>query len=143
MQVRDIMSSPCEKIDFNATIAQAAQQMKSCDVGILPVEKDDEIVGVITDRDIVIRVLAEKLDPGTTLVNKVMTSEVITCREDADIGEAATLMEDKRIRRLVVLDRSDTMCGILSVADFAVRGRDEHLSYEVLEKVCEPAQSSW
>jgi len=143
MQVKDIMSSPCEKIDFNATITQAAQKIKSSDVGILPVEKGDEIVGVITDRDIVLRVLAEKLDPKTTAVNKVMSTDVTTCYEDDDIRDAARLMEDKRIRRLIVLDRNDSLAGILSVADFAVKSKDEHLSYEVLEKVCEPAQSGW
>jgi CBS domain-containing protein len=143
MQVKDIMSSPCEKIDFKATIAQAAQKMKSSDVGVLPVEKGDEIVGVITDRDIVLRVLAEKMDPDTTAVNKIMSSDVMTCYEDDDIRDAARLMEDNQIRRLIVLDRNDSICGILSVADFAVKGKDEHLSYEVLEKVCEPAQSGW
>jgi CBS domain-containing protein len=143
MQVKDIMSSPCEKIDFNATITQVAQKMKSSDVGILPVEKGDEIVGVITDRDIVLKVLAEKLDPNTTAVNRVMSSDVTTCYEDDDIRDAAKLMEDRQIRRLVVLDRNDSLTGILSVADFAVKGKDEHLSYEVLEKVCEPAHSGW
>ena len=143
MQVKDIMSSPCEKIDFNATITQAAQKMKSSDVGILPVEKGDEIVGVITDRDIVLRVLAEKLDATKTPVSKVMSTDVTTCYEDDDIREAAKLMEDRQIRRLIVLDRNDSLSGILSVADFAVKGKDEHLSYEVLEKVCEPAHTSW
>ena len=143
MQVKDIMSSPCEKTDFNATITQVAQKMKSSDVGILPVEIGDEIVGVITDRDIVLRVLAEKLDPNMTAVNRVMSADVTTCYEDDDIRDAAKLMEDKQIRRLIVLDRNDSLSGILSVADFAVRGKDEHLSYEVLEKVCEPARSSW
>ncbi len=143
MQVKDIMSSSCEKIDFNATITEAAQKMQSSDVGILPVEKADEIMGVITDRDIVLRVLAEKLDPKTTAVNKVMTTDVITCYEDDDIQDAAKLMEDNQIRRLLVLDRNDSLAGILSVADFAVKGKDEHLSYEVLEKVCEPVHSSW
>jgi CBS domain-containing protein len=143
MKVKDIMSSPCEKIDFNATITQVAQKMKSSGVGILPVEKADEIIGVITDRDIVLKVLAEKLDPKTTAVNKVMTTDVIACYEDDDIRDAAKLMEDNQIRRLLVLDRNDSLSGILSVADFAVRGKDEHLSYEVLEKVCEPARSNW
>ena len=143
MQVKDIMSSPCEKIDYNATITQVAQKMKSSDVGILPVEKGDEIVGVITDRDIVLRVLAERRDPGTTAVSKVMSTDVTTCYEDDDIADAAKLMEDKQIRRLVVLDRNDSLAGILSVADFAVKGKDEHLSFEVLEKVCEPAHSGW
>lgn len=141
--MKDIMSSPCEKIDFYVTVTQAAQKMKSSDVGIFPVEKGDEIVGVITDRDIVLRVLAEKLDPNTTAVNKVMTSDVITCYEDDDIRDAARLMEDKQIRRLVVLDRDDSLSGILSISDFAVKGKDEHLSYEVLEKVCEPAHPGW
>ena len=137
------MSSPCEKINFNATITEAAQKMKSFDRGILPVEKGDEIVGVITDRDIVIRVLAEKLDPKTTLVNKVMSTDVITCQEDDDIKDAAQLMEDKQVRRLLVLGSDGYLAGILSISDFATKGRDEHLSYEVLEKVCEPTHSNW
>ena len=137
------MSRSVEKIDFNATVSEASQKMKSCDVGVLPVEKNDEIVGILTDRDIVLRVIAEKLDPKSTAVGKVMTSEIFSCQEDDDLRDAAQLMEENQIHRLIVLDSIDSLCGILSVSDIAVKGKDEHLAYEVFEKICEPAQSSW
>jgi len=143
MQVRNIMSSPVEKISSSATITQAAQKMKSQDVGILPVEKGNQIVGVITDRDIVTRVLAEKLDPDTTQVDKVMSYNVISCYEDDDIHQAAELMEEKQIRRLLVLGTDDSLTGILSISDFATKSNNVHLSFEVFEKVCESSPSEW
>jgi CBS domain-containing protein len=138
MKVRDIMSSPVEMIAPDAMITEAAEKMKSSDVGVLPVEKDGDIVGMITDRDIVVRAIADKLDPQKTPVSKAMTFDPICCSEDTEMEEAARMMEVKKIHRLLVLD-DDTVSGILSIGDIAIKMRDEHLLYEVLEKVCEPS----
>ena len=139
MKVRDIMSSPVEMIAPDAMITEAADKMKSYDVGVLPVEKDGDIVGVITDRDIVVRAIADELDPHKTPVSKAMTFDAMCCSEDTEMEEAARIMKEKKIHRLLVLDESDTVSGILSIGDIAIKMNDEHLLYEVLEKVCEPS----
>jgi CBS domain-containing protein len=139
MKVREIMSSPVEMIAPDAMITEAAKKMKSSDVGALPVEKDGDIVGMITDRDIVVRAIADKLDPQNTPVSKAMTFDPICCSEDTEMEEAARMMEVKKIHRLLVLDDDDAVSGILSIGDIAMKMGDEHLLYEVLEKICEPS----
>jgi CBS domain-containing protein len=138
MKVREIMSSPIVIISPDEMISEAAEKMSSYDVGVLPVKQKNKVVGMITDRDIVIRVIAERLDPKTTMVKQAMTREVMCCSEEDDVETAARMMEDRQIHRLLVLGSDDTLVGILSVADLACRAKDEHLTYEVLEKVCEP-----
>lgn len=143
MKVNEIMTSPVEVISSDATITNAAEKMKSFDIGVLPVMKEDEIMGIITDRDIAIRVIAEKLDPQKTQVQKVMSTDIWTCSEDTDIEEAARIMEEKQVHRLLVLGEDGSLTGILSVGDIATKTKDEqdHLLHEVLEKVCIPAHS--
>jgi CBS domain-containing protein len=111
--------------------------MKELDVGTLPVcGDDDRLVGMVTDRDITVRAVANGRDPKTTLVNDAMSPGVVTCYEDQDIDEAARLMEDRQIRRVVVLDHDQRITGILSLGDLAVSGSSERsLAGEILEAV--------
>jgi CBS domain-containing protein len=139
MKVKEIMSSPVETISSDATITQAAEMMKSFDVGVLPVEQEDEVVGTITDRDIVVRIIAKKLDPENTPVSRAMTADPTCCAEDTDMEEAAKMMEEKKIHRLLVLGSDNEIAGVLSIGDIARKMKDEHLLHEVLERVCEPA----
>lgn len=140
MKVGDIMNSPVEMISSDAMITEAAEKMKSCDVGVLPIiKKEDEIVGMITDRDIVVRVIAQNLDPKSTPVTEAMTPEPLCCFEDTDMQEAAKMMEDKQVHRLLVLGSDNEATGILSIGDIATKMKDEHLLHEVLETICEPA----
>ncbi|NLX06591.1 MAG: CBS domain-containing protein, partial [Phycisphaerae bacterium] len=94
----------------------------------------------ITDRDITIRVTAEGLDPTTTSVSEAMTEGVVHCREDESIERAAELMEERQIRRLVVVDEDNRPVGIVSLGDLAVRVHDDRLTGEVTERVSEPAK---
>jgi CBS domain-containing protein len=139
MKVRDIMSSPVEIISPDAMITEAAEKMKSQDVGVLPVEKDGDIVGVITDRDIVIRAIADEMNPQKTPVSRIMSADITSCSEDTEMEEAAKIMKEKQIHRLLVLDDSGVISGLLSVSDMARKMNDEHLLCEVLEKICEPS----
>ena len=139
MQVSEIMTFGVEMIDADATLLDAAQKMRSLQVGALPVWHGDHLAGMITDRDIIIRGLAEGKNPSTTLVKTVMTPEVFYCLQSDDVYEAARMMEEKSIHRLLVVDSNERPVGFLSLADFAVKTRDEHLAWEVLEKICEPA----
>ncbi|HUW19163.1 MAG TPA: CBS domain-containing protein [Sedimentisphaerales bacterium] len=139
MQVTEIMTRGIEMIDADASLTEAAKKMRSLNVGALPVSKGDSLIGMITDRDITVRVIAEGRDPKTTHVRDAMTPEVCHCRDDEDVYEAARMMEERSIHRLLVLDRNDKPVGFVSLADFAVKTRDEHLAWEVLERISEPA----
>ena len=141
MQVNEVMTRGVACVRPNDTIAAAAQKMKDLDVGVLPVCGDhDRLVGMITDRDITTRATAGCCDPGGTCVRDAMTPHIVYVFEDQDVKEAARLMEENQIRRLVVLNRDLRLVGIISLGDLAVKTRDEGLSGETLEQVSEPAQ---
>jgi len=125
MLVKKAMSSPVISTTPEATIRDAAERMRTHRVGALPVLLEGRPIGIMTDRDIVIRALAA---PGFALgldtsVNDIITRKVITCFYDQDAKEAAALMGEERIRRLLVIDRSGAPVGILSIGDIA-----EHVS---------------
>lgn len=108
MIVSELMTPAAECISPNATIQEAAARMKLLDVGALPVYENEELIGMITDRDITIRAVSTGSDPCGTSVRDVMTrGGVIRCFGDDDIYDAARLMEENQIRRLVVLDRNE------------------------------------
>jgi CBS domain-containing protein len=139
MQVKDVMTRGVECVAPEATLQDAAEKMKTLDVGPLPVCENDRLVGMITDRDITVRATAEGEHPWTGRVREVMTPGVVYCFEDQDVAEAAHLMEEKQLRRLVVLNRDKRMVGIVSLGDLAVRTKDEHLGGKTLEHISEPA----
>jgi CBS domain-containing protein len=138
MQVRDVMTRRVEVIRPDSTLQEAAEKMKDLDVGPLPVCEGDRLVGMITDRDITVRGVAEGQDPWTDHVCDAMTKEVIFCFEDQDVAEAARLMKDKQVRRLVVLNRDKRLVGIVSLGDLAVDA-DEEVAGNTLEGVSQPA----
>lgn len=140
MRIHEIMSENVQCVGLETTIEEAARKMRSLDVGPLPVcGDDDRLAGMLTDRDIVIRAVAEGRDPHTTVVREVMTPDIHFCFEDQDVAEAARLMESKQIRRLVVLNREKRMVGIVSLADLAFKTQDEMLAGEAVEAISEPA----
>ena len=141
MRVSEIMTCGVECVRPTDDLARAAERMKKLNVGSLPVCGDnDKLVGMITDRDITIRGTAEALPPRLGKVQDVMTPDVKYCFEDQDASEAAGLMEQNQIRRLVVLNRDKRLVGIVSLGDLAVKTADDRLSGAALEQVSEPAQ---
>jgi CBS domain-containing protein len=140
MQIKDVMTRGVEVIRPEDTLQEAARKMKSIDVGPLPVCDGERLVGMITDRDIILRATAEGRDPKTTPVKEAMTPGIVYVYEDQDLDEAAQLMKERQLRRLVVLDRNKRLVGILSLGDIAADTRDDKLSGDVLEKVSEPSE---
>jgi CBS domain-containing protein len=138
MQLKDVMTRNVEDIPPQATLKQAAEKMRSLDIGALPVCENNKLVGMITDRDITVRAVAAGQDPNRAQVCDAMSSQLFFCYEDEDVRKAAELMEQKQIRRLPVFDRNQHLCGIVSLGDIATRIRDDQLSGEVLEQVSEP-----
>src|SRR4051812_32266960 len=142
MQVKDVMTRGAECARPDDTLQEAARRMKDLDVGPLPVCGDnDRLVGMLTDRDIVVRAVAEGHDPRTVKVRDAMTEGVSYCFEDDDVAEAARLMREKQIRRLVVLNRDKRLAGIVSLGDLAVQtGGDQPVAGKTLERVSQPSQ---
>lgn len=138
MQVRDVMTKNFETIHPHVVVRSAAELMSDLDVGILPVEEQGEIVGMVTDRDLIVRAIAVGGDPNVVTVNDVMTADAIYCHEDDDVREAAQLMAKNRIRRLLVNDERGRVTGILSLADLARNEISHVLSGEVMEEISQP-----
>ncbi len=140
MLVRDVMTRGVETIAPTDSLRTAAQKMSALDIGPLPVVEGERVVGMVTDRDITVRATAEGLDPHSTRVRDVMSTEVVSCHEDQDVGQAAQMMRDKQIRRLVVLDRQGRLAGIVALGDLAVETGDEWVAGRALEGVSRPAE---
>jgi CBS domain-containing protein len=139
MQVNAVMTKGAECVTPSTALQETAKKMIVLDVGLLPVCENDQLVGMITDRDITVRATAESLPPWRGLVRDVMTPDVVYCFEDQDVQEAARLMKEHKIRRLVVVNRDKRLVGIVSLGDLAVETGDEKLAGEALERVSEPA----
>jgi CBS domain-containing protein len=139
MQLKDIMTPGVEVVSPQATLQEAAQKMKQFDIGPLPICDGEQLVGMLTDRDITVRAVAEGWDPQTTSVQKAMSPDLVYGLEDQDIQDAARLMEQYQIRRLPVVNRNKRLVGIVSLGDLAVGGTDQSLAGEVLEQVSEPS----
>ncbi len=116
MQVKKAMTDNVKLVDSDQSIREAAQLMAQLDCGCLPVAEQDHLVGMITDRDIAVRAVAEGM-PLTTPIRDVMSPEVKYCFEDAELGEVAQNMADIKVRRLPVLNQQKRLVGILSLAD--------------------------
>lgn len=141
MRISEVMTPSVEYIHPDATLQEAAARMKALDIGVLPVcDGFGRVVGMLTDRDITVRATAEGESPTVIRVRDVMTPEVIFCFEDQLVGEAGRLMEDRQIRRLVVVNRDERLVGIVSLGDLAVQTRDEQLAGNTLEAVSESDQ---
>ena len=142
MLLRDIMTQGVAEIPPTATLKEAAEKMRTLDVGVLPVCDGQQILGILTDRDIALRAVALGADPNSTCVTEAMTPEVIYCFDDEDVEEATKLMEQRQIRRLLVMDHQKHAVGIVSLGDIATRTHNDRLSGEVLERVSEP-DNTW
>lgn len=138
MNVSDVMTSGVEVVAPDATLREVAEKMKSLDVGSIPVCDGQRLLGMVTDRDITVRAIAEWKDPSTTPVSAVMTENIVYCYADQDVAEAAELMEEKQIRRLVVLDRAKNLVGVVSLGDLATGGVSKRVTGEALKGVSEP-----
>lgn len=137
MQLQEVMTPQLDYIGQNESMVQAARMMREHDIGMLPVIEENQIIGVLTDRDIVTRGLADGVDPQTP-VSRIMTTGVELRHTDDDVEEAIKLMEQQQIRRLLVVDRTERCVGVISLGDVATRGDNTKLSGEALEEVSEP-----
>ena len=136
MKVSEVMTRDVRVANPDETIQQAARLMASLDAGILPVGEKDRLVGMITDRDIAIRGIAEGKGPDAK-VREVMTEDVKYCFDDQDVEEVTRNMGDIQVRRLPVVDRDKRLVGILSLGDVATT-QEGIATAEALNKISRP-----
>jgi CBS domain-containing protein len=140
-RLRDVMTREVKTIPPTALVDEAASLMKSLNIGAIPVCNGQRLEGIVTDRDIVLRVVAEKRDPRTTTVQDAMTAQTVYGYEDQDVEDAAKVMQQKQIRRLPVVDRDKQLVGIVSLGDLAVKAGAYDIGGETLEQVSKPVEA--
>ena len=132
--IREAMTSnPCS-IDATQTVAYAARMMRDEDVGVAPIVEGDKLVGVLTDRDVAVRVVAEGRDPESTTVAEVASKDVVTIDPQQDLDEALRLMAKHQVRRLPVVEEDGRLVGVLAQADVAREGDDTRTG-QVVEEI--------
>jgi CBS domain-containing protein len=139
MQVREIMTKEVEYVTNETSLQDAAEIMRRLDVGELPVVIGNEVAGIVTDRDITVRGVAEGFDPKTAEVVDIMTAGVIACRADDEIETVAKGMGSHKIRRMPVRDDHNKMCGMVSLEDLSPI-IDKALLGEVLTEITRQAR---
>jgi CBS domain-containing protein len=138
MKLSEIMTREVVIIQPDDSLQSAAKKMKDRNIGFLPVCDGEDLLGVLSDRDITIRALGDGIDVNVMLSRDLMTTPAIYGFEDQDVSEAAKIMAENQIRRLVVVSRDDKrVVGVISLGDLARNGITD-LSAEVLQKVSEP-----
>jgi CBS domain-containing protein len=135
--VRDAMSEDPRSIGASASVVEAARLMREEHIGSLPVTDDDQLVGMVTDRDITTRVVAESADPKMTSVGDVYSRDLISVEPDKDLAEALRLMARHQVRRLPVVENG-RLVGIVAQADIALR-ENEKKTGELVEAISEPS----
>ena len=139
MLVKDCMTKDVELAASTMTIREAAQKMRSGNFGCLPIGDDERLIGMITDRDIVIRAVADGRNPDDTFIRDVMSNAVLYCYEDQSIDEVTRNMGEKQVRRLPVLNRNKRLVGLLSLGDVAASKHE--LTGEALGKISDKART--
>jgi CBS domain-containing protein len=123
-KVRDVMIPAVVTIEPSATLIDAARRMKDANVGVLPIVDGGILRGIVTDRDLVVRAMADGVDPARTPVADCATRDLVCARPDTSIEDAMEVMADCQVGRLPVVDRDDRLVGILTLSSMALRSRD-------------------
>lgn len=137
--VRDAMTPGVETVEPSQPLLDAARLMKTGDFGSVPVVENGRLVGVLTDRDIVVRAVAQGLDPNSAQVGEIASTGPVTVEPDQDLAEALRLMAAHRVRRLPVVDEG-RLVGVLSQADVALEGNDKEVG-DVVQEISQPTST--
>jgi CBS domain-containing protein len=133
-KVHEAMTGRPRAVTPETTVSEAAQLMKSDDIGSLPILDGERLAGVVTDRDIVIRAIAEGKDPRGMPVREVASRELVTVHADEDLSSALQLMASQQVRRLPVVDDDGRLVGVLAQADVAVAAKEKAVG-EMVEEI--------
>jgi len=135
-QISEVMTSDPRTVTADSSVAEAARLMRDEDTGIAPITEGERLVGVITDRDIAIAVVAEGKDPQSTKVTEIAARDLVTIDPQQELDEALRLMAQHQVRRLPVVEEDGKLVGILAQADIA-RHADPERTGEVVEEISE------
>ena len=140
---KEIMTPAPQCCSADTTLNDVANLMVEADCGEIPVtDGSNRLIGVVTDRDIVVRAVAKGKNPSATTAGECMTEPVVVVNEDTTLADEMAVMEENQIRRVPVLDRDQRLVGIVSLGDLAVETQDQHLAGQTLEGVSEPGKSN-
>jgi CBS domain-containing protein len=139
MNVKQIMTRNVECVEPRTPIAKAAEKMRDLDIGFLAICENDRLVGTVTDRDITIRSVVPGLDARTTDVRQVMTQSVSYCYEDDDIEQVGKEMQQKEVRRMLILNRDKRLVGVVSLGDIAKVLGEKTLAGQTLGEIADAA----
>jgi CBS domain-containing protein len=139
MKVSEIMSRNVVCIGPDTTIKDAAEKMRSLDVGFLPVCEDGHVVGTLTDRDITIRHVADGQNPYRVKARDIMTPNALYCYEDQDVEEVGRYMQEHEVRRVLIFNHAQQLVGVVSVGDISKVAGEEFLAGETLREIAEAA----
>jgi CBS domain-containing protein len=135
MRVAEVMTRGVITVPVDATVAEAAELMKNHDIGFLPVVADDILVGVVTDRDLVVRGMCERANPYLTPVRSIMSTRLVWCYAHDVLTDAADILADNRVHRLVVVDSEKRLVGLLSLDDLAAKMSSDRLLGDLVRHV--------
>jgi CBS domain-containing protein len=136
MKVRDVMTRDVRLITPDQTVAEAAKLMADCDTGALPVREGDRLIGVITDRDIAVRAVAQHKSPDAPVREVMSSDKVLYCYDDEDVEHVAKNMAENKVRRLPALNRDKRLVGIVSIGDLA-HGAEPRVAGEAIADICQ------
>ena len=139
MKVSEIMSRNVQCIEGDTSIKDAAEKMRSLDVGFLPVCEGGDVVGTLTDRDIAIRHVADGQNPYRVKARDMMTPNVFFCFENQDVEEVARYMQEHEVRRVLIFDHAKQIVGIVSLGDISKAAGEERIAGETLKDIAEAA----
>jgi CBS domain-containing protein len=137
MRVHEIMTAGAKLVDPSISIRDAARAMRSNNVGALPVGENGRLIGMVTDRDIVVRAVADNRSARTTTVRQVMSGEAYYCFVDDDVERAAQIMAEHQVRRLPVLDHATHLVGMIALADLSRCAADA--GTKALNRISQPS----
>lgn len=142
MKLSDVMHRDPQVIRGDTTLREAAQRMRDADIGALPVCEGDRIEGVLTDRDVVVRSIAQGDDPEKARAADVMTREIAWCFDDDSIDEASRKMSERQVQRLLVLNHDKKLVGIVSIGDLARQRGNAPAVTHTIEEIKKPTKPS-
>ena len=134
MKVKQAMHEGVQWVDPSMSVKELARLMREHDIGAIPIGENDRLVGMVTDRDIVCRCVAEGMDTKKATAREVMSKGIVFCRDEEELDDAARIMEHKKVRRLPVINKDKRMIGMLSLGDVSEAGPRD-LMGEVMKRV--------
>lgn len=141
MKIQDIMTRNPSTVTPDATVREAAQVMRNDDIGIVPVidgQSEKKLVGVVTDRDITIRCIAEGRSSDCRVRDVMTTGNIATCSENDDVADVMSAMQTERVRRIPIVDERGSLVGIVAQADIVIKTPDASRAEETVEQISQP-----